>query len=709
MRRLAHLIAIAIVMQTVMVCSTQATPQPGIGRMTIGEVSAGPAWVSGGDALIDIKGKDGNASNTAGLNVTINERDVSATFKPSRDPGHFWGAVTGLKLGTNMVVARLGDASAILEVVNYPVTGPVFAGPKEQPFFCETSKFKLASGGTLPPPMDADCSIATTVIYVYKAKGSEKFQSLPNRAAVPEDVALTPTTAGKQVPYIVRIEVGTINRGIYQIAVLHDPTSEPEPTPFTPPKGWNNRMIYTFAGGCGGAYRQGHTTEEVLEDQFVGQGYMVMSNSLNVFANNCDDLLAAESAMMTRERAIEMVGPPAFTVGWGCSGGAHQVLLIADNYPGFLDGIVPLCNSVDFFRLGQHASDIRLLYEWFKQPAAKSINEEQELAIAGTLLGASDASAERFNASSCPDVVPVSQIYDAKTNPKGVRCSTHDHIVNSLGRDPATGFARNTLDNVGVQYGLGALEAGQITTTQFLDLNEQVGGYDRDGKRSTRRSVADPKGIEAAYRSGRVLNAGNGLSDIPILELRNYSDRDSPATHLKYGTFAFQSRLIRETGTRANHVFLLESHADGSYSASRVGGDKLSRYAIAKMDEWLTTLATDTAPGKRIEKIVRAKPKDLVDSCYDEKGQRIIEEQIFNGGQCNKLYPTYPPPRMVAGEPMTNDVLKCLLKSVDARDYKTKFTAAELNRLKSIFPDGVCDWSKPGVNQARPTATWQSF
>ena len=39
------------------------------------------------------------------------------------------------------------------------------------------------------------------------------------------------------VPFVVRLETGTMDRGIYQNVVLFDPTSDPSPTPFTPPKG----------------------------------------------------------------------------------------------------------------------------------------------------------------------------------------------------------------------------------------------------------------------------------------------------------------------------------------------------------------------------------------------------------------------------------------------------------------------------------------
>jgi len=46
--------------------------------------------------------------------------------------------------------------------------------------------------------------------------------------------------------------------------------------------------------------------------------------------------------------------------------------------------------------------------------------------------------------------------------------------VVSAGRDPKTGFARRPLDNVGVQYGLEALNAGVITKDQFLELNDKI-------------------------------------------------------------------------------------------------------------------------------------------------------------------------------------------------------------------------------------------
>jgi hypothetical protein len=127
------------------------------------------------------------------------------------------------------------------------------------------------------------------------------------------------------------------------------------------------------------------------------------------------------------------------------------------------------------------------------------------------------------------------------------------------------------------------------------------------------------------------------------------------------------------------------------------------------MDEWLTNLMRDSSSDPSMVKITRAKPADLVDSCYTETGERIVEPQTFSGGECNKLYPTFPSPRMVAGGPMANNILKCQLKPIDFSEYHAAFDPEQKARLKMIFPNGVCDWSKPGVEQQKPIGTWLRY
>jgi len=43
--------------------------------------------------------------------------------------------------------------------------------------------------------------------------------------------------------------------------------------------------------------------------------------------------------------------------------------------------------------------------------------------------------------------------------------------------------------------------------------------------------------------------------------------------------------------------------------------------------------------------------------------------------------------------------LKCRLKPLDFASYPVTFTLAQQARLQATFPTGVCDWSKPGVDE----------
>src|SRR4029077_2238184 len=98
-----------------------------------------------------------------------------------------------------------------------------------------------------------------------------------------------------------------------------------------------------------------------------------------------------------------------------------------------------------------------------------------------------------------PATVAMSTRFDPVKKPDGVRCTYQDALVNVFGRDPKTGFARRPFDNVGVQYGLAAFNAGRINFNQFLDINRLAGGYDINGAIVAERTVADPDALRLAY------------------------------------------------------------------------------------------------------------------------------------------------------------------------------------------------------------------
>ena len=666
-------------------------------------LSSRPDMVSGGDALLAVRG--------AGA-ITVNGIDVSANFRGT-DDGRRVGLVDGLAVGANTV--RAGTATLML--TNHPLGGPLFSGPHETPFACMTDAFQLpASRQTLGAPLDADCSVKTRVDYVYRSS-SGAFKPLPGDA-MPADIAMTATSRGSTVPYVVRVETGTIDRAIYQTAVLATPGAV---DPRVPPPSWNGRLVYTFGGGCVGGWNvQGSNVGNrgILEDLMLRQGYAVASSSLNVFGNNCAPVLAAEVVSMVKERFIETYGVPQFTIGFGCSGGSEQLHPIADNYPGLVDGIIVGCSFPEVSgAMILNLADADLMTHYFRD-STLAWSDDARAAAGGypnaTTAGTIGPLAVRIKAEggTCKDAIGAATRFSRAGNPSGVRCDIYDHAVNILGRDPATGAARRPWDNVGVQYGLGALTAGAISARQFLDLNRAIGGFDNDGNYVAARSQADPLALERVYASGQVTYGGLGLRSTPIIDYRGYVDAPENAdeNHSRFHSFSMRARLEKVNGSAGNQVMLVESGLPGTRGLFSDDSPVLSR-ALTQMDQWLSALDFADGARPRPAEIVRAKPADLADACFTDGGTvRIAEKQIYRGAtRCNSLYPAYASPRMVAGGPLTNDVLKCRLKPVDDADYAGRLSRDELAELRGLFRDGVCDYRKPGVGQAPPKRTWQSY
>jgi hypothetical protein len=127
------------------------------------------------------------------------------------------------------------------------------------------------------------------------------------------------------------------------------------------------------------------------------------------------------------------------------------------------------------------------------------------------------------------------------------------------------------------------------------------------------------------------------------------------------------------------------------------------------MNKWLDEMAADPAP-LSTDKVVRHKPAEAVDACWNAEGKKIAEKMAFDGkGTCNTLFPVHSEPRLVAGAPLTNDIVKCQLKPINYADYKVTFTAAQKGRMAKIFSSGVCDFSKPGVEQVPLKGTYQRY
>jgi hypothetical protein len=352
-------------------------------------------------------------------------------------------------------------------------------------------------------------------------------------------------------------------------------------------------------------------------------------------------------------------------------------------------------------------SDCRLLVRYFES-ATVDWTDAEKAAASGVGTFANCVSWDRSFASrvnaleACPSAVPEAARYHPETNPGGVRCTSFEQNVNVLGRDPATGFARRPLDNVGLQYGLEALRVGAITMEQFLDLNDRVGGYDAIGNVRRARTEADPLALERTYRSGLVTNGGGGLASTPIIDHRAYTDPTGDI-HTRSWSFSLRERLQRANRSAANQVILV-------YPAGTPAAAAYQGFILDAMDRWLTAIAADPGTGSMRAKVLRNRPADLSDGCWQPDGTRISEPATWRGpGVCNSLYPSHATTRIAAGGPLSEDVLKCRLRPVDPSDYPGTPTPAQAARLEEIFPRGVCDFGAPGVGQQPQAGLWLDF
>jgi hypothetical protein len=667
----------------------------GGGSLAISVVSGEADLVTGGDALVEVRVPSAGAARH--LRVSHDGVDVTGAFTRVGER-RFRGLVDGLDDGESTLVARTngrgqgrgGGASrphrARLTITNHAIAGPVLSGPHQVPFYCETE----AAG--LGPALDDDCFAPSQVVYRYRTTAGA-FAPLAGPDERPADLT-TVTLGDRELPYIVRVERGVINRGIYEIAALHDGA---EPSPVRAEDSWNGKLVMTFGGGCNVGYHQGDRSAGVLNDDMLRRGYAVASNSLLINDNNCNPVLAAETAMMTKERVVESYGPITHTIGFGGSGGAIMQYTITHAYPGILDGLLPAVSFPDALSNAGPA-DCSLLLDYAGGAGAGRLSDAQLQAIGGhrtytTCLAWDISFADRIDATrGCPDVVPADTVYHPETNPTGVRCAISDHLVNILGVAD-DGFAPFVYDNDGVQYGLGALQTGVIDVEQFLHLNENIGGYDRDGLPQAGRTVVDPAVPERVSSTGLVVNGTGGLAATPTIDLRAYSD-DVIDIHTSFWSVAVHERLVRDGVDPRLHSRWIWPRG-GNHTAE----------ALDAMDEWLTAIAADRRPGSPARRAARNRPASAAPGCWPTADGPKVEDldACYTGP-----FPYSGDLRTVAGAPITSDGI-CQKAEPSPDDYAVAFTPEQWERLLATYPNGVCDYTEPGIGQVPLDGTWQRY
>jgi hypothetical protein len=658
--------------------------------------------VSGGDALVAVQ--LGTGVDPTAVTVTLNIQDVTQAFAV-RPNGRYAGVVVGLAEGENVLRARLPDGSGHeITLRNHPIGGPVFSGEPVQPWLCRTH---LQTNPSLGAALDDRCNAPTVVELFYRNLSNQFVAYNPSSPPAPEQIQQTITDQGKTVPFIVQRVTGTANRGIYQIAVLVDPTKPIEPWSTEQP--WNHKLFFTYGGACSVNYQQptvGNVLSNVTQLQ---RGFAAATSSLATFGNQCNDIISAEATMMAKEIVVERYGEIRYTIGTGGSAGTMQQHLVSEAYPGLLNGLLTSQAFEDHWYQVVSSFDCIVLWRYFGlQSASLGLpnvgnplfpNSAERGKVWGSHPGNPDnMCGQKLNAFGAPitELIAASTLgcsgppndppwrYDPATNPTGTRCTSQDYQKAMFGVGP-DGKAPRPIDNVGVQYGLSSFLAGQLTAEQFVDINHRIGGLDIDGLWQPLRSEADAVALATLYRTGRIVS-GRGAALVAEIDIKN--NLNDTGFHPAFHSWTFRARLDRLNGSHAGQVIWIPN-----------GGSTPN--AFDAMDAWLAAVESDASGDSLPLRIARNKPATVFDACYRAGG--VVQDLTCNGD-----WQYYSNPRLAAGWPFTNDAFKCQLKTLDPADYPVSFTTDQWERLQQAFPAGVCDWSKPPVAEQR-SLPWISF
>ncbi|MBC5783617.1 hypothetical protein H8N03_11730 [Ramlibacter sp. USB13] len=778
----------------------------GGGAIQINTLSNRADLVSDGDALVEITAPPGQIDK--GLLVNLNGANVASSFTRQGN-GRLVGLLTGLKTGENTLEVQFSSRgigqSERLVITNAPRSGPIYSGAQVKPFYCATPTPQPASGSTpatngsgLSGQPDANCNIPTETKLYYRTTTASSGTgacslAIPDPAwnsdgvngtipaqpaapanpcwkpytagTTPADMATITTENGRTLPFVVRLERGTMNRGIYDIAVLFDPAKEWKST--APQAQWNGKVYYSFGASTGQPRRQARPTATAwsAQEEQLKRGWLVVGNSMTDSVKNSNRVLMTETVMMMKEHIIDTYGPIRFTMGTGCSGGSINSNMNLSIFPGLLDGVVTSCTYPDSETTTLEVGDCTLLVEAYQKTrvlnlwSSMGLTQSQINARKGAINGHPDQSGcqawyNAFGSNGRPGVysqrtvgalgngaqrlsdwdtgtirtvpfetnnceLPNTAVYNP-ANPTATanlpRCNAWAWGESIWGHIGTTATPQDTRDNVGVQYGLKALLAGSITVEEFVTLNEEIGGTNKDSELRAARTQADTAALETAYRSG-IVASGKNLAKAPIIDLRGWDDSNinvppgqnpvavnSSGTglsgntipiHHQWYSWAIRDRITRDAGD-ANNQALWRFARTGLAAPGTVGLE-----AFNVMDQWLTALVTEPS-NRSIEAKVRAtRPNEARDFCL-KPDDTTQSNRIYDMAVCDAdpwLKPAASP-RQVAGGPRSEDVLKCQLKPLNRSEYTgVAFTDAQWQRMQVVFQGGVCDWSKPGVGQ----------
>lgn len=609
--------------------------------------------------------------------------------------------------------------------VEFGASGPVeplFAGPNQYPFLCQTEESGLgqplidnSSGWGIPvysQTLDGkrspyvigyskDCSLPTRVHYLWFRNAQETF---PRReddqpADVPDDAQL-----------MVRAESGTINRFMY---VLLMPTSHSDQLNKPDLSQWNGRLIYYFRGGISIGFQQGKISLQRLTRDMryaLERGYAIAFSSANETDNTYNIRLQEDTALRVKQQFSARYGQPLFTIGIGGSGGGLQQFLFAQNQPGIIDGGVALIAFPDMVTQLHYTLDCELL-EYYFDHLASDPQSWRDLNKRHSVLGLSVSHYKNPRLSWLTDIAHLLRLQWPDPTPPGSECNagwrgsvplvnnpnfhsdyhrftaavrrqtfwTHWQDNRNIYGTNEEGRAPSVWGNKGVQYGLAALTSGQINVAEFLELNSRVGSW-KDAADMTDEYYWHISGDSRLYRFSpygeqNMTHDGAVLEDAPRYQgslsaaRAAYQSGNVFLGHLNIPVM--DVRMYLDPELNIHHTWaalstrerLLQAGTDIRLQPIWISQKPYNPMwdAIKVMDDWLTSAHANGGD------LIAARPEAAADRCIDPHGDTIASGgHVWDGrwnqqpdGACTSLMPFNQGSRQVAGEALTGYTFDC--------------------------------------------------
>jgi hypothetical protein len=209
--------------------------------------------------------------------------------------------------------------------------------------------------------------------------------------------------------------------------------------------------------------------------------------------------------------------------------------------------------------------------------------------------------------------------------------------------------------------------------------------------------------------------------------LNIYSDPTGDI-HDRFRSFSILGRIDTAVGN-TNNVSLFTRGGGSLASSISKAGKEYTAEMVAAADEWASNLlqidgwktgdnqphASNLERGELAQAITAAMPKSAESNCSDGSGFEVRgDEAKLAEGPCSEKFVVHGNSRIAAGAPITDDIAKCALAPVDPAVYvdadgKPLLNADQLDELRAIFPDGVCDWSQRGPGDSTFKQPWAGY